>query len=179
MNQMKRAELIIGKAYYTNESANWRDKAYAKQSYAETGKIINRRKVIVIETQLKTEYERKYQSREVLIQNSQGEQKWVALNHIRCTWVEAVKILSDDQRRRLGYDDRDNKYARHLARKVQREQYNPAYKAMVNTLNELTGDGIYGWDKMENGFSLEQLKTINEALSLLKTQRPTLTAVAS
>ena len=43
MNQMKRAELIIGQSYYMHESANWRDRASASTSYVETAKYQNRR----------------------------------------------------------------------------------------------------------------------------------------
>ena len=35
---MKRAELIIGKAYYTSTSANWRDDWRADASYFKTAK---------------------------------------------------------------------------------------------------------------------------------------------
>ena len=96
---MKRAELIIGKAYYMNKSTNWRENHYGGTSYAGTAKSISYRKVIIIETQLKTEAEKLWRTRDVLIQDDKGKQGWVPLNHIRTTWAEAVKILTDDRRR--------------------------------------------------------------------------------
>jgi hypothetical protein len=174
---MKRAELIIGKAYYRSKTNEWEDEGYGRYPNITKLAISDRhRKVIVVETQLKTEYDRKYRTRDVLVRNIDGKEFWAPLAHLRGDFDSCIKT-------RFGWkkeiDNRESKYQQHLARKVQREQYNPAYKAMVNALNELTGDGVYGWDKIENGFSLEQLQTINEALSLLKTQKPTLVAVAS
>ena len=133
----------------------------------------------IVETQLKTEYDKQRRTRDVLVRNSQGVERWVALNHIRCDWIEAVKVLTDDLRQRKGYNDRGNQYARHLARKVEREQYKPALKLFEDTIEELSGKYLATYDRIEGGLSLEQLKIINEALSLLKTQRPQLTAVAS
>lgn len=177
---MKRAELIIGKNYYINKANDWQDNHYSvTKSYAKTAQGIYNHKVTVVETQLKTEYDKQRRTRDVLIRNHQGKEIWVALNHIRCEWVEAVKILTDDRRKRTGYDDRANKYARHLARKVEREQYKPALKLFEDTIEELSGKYLSTYDRIEGGLSLEQLKIINEALSLLKTQRPQLTAVAS
>jgi len=173
---MKRAELIIGKAYYMSESANWRDKHYsAYSSYAKTAERSQRYKVTVIETQLKTEQERNYRSRDVLIQNSEGKEKWVALNHIRCTWVEAVKVLTEDNRQRYGYDDRANKYARHMARKMQKEQVDPAIKALCEEIERVTGERVWRGDKIE-GLELNTLLTLTKALSFIKTD---LQAVAS
>ena len=102
---MKRAELIIGKSYYMHESANWRDKVYADNSYAKTADIHRRRKVVIVETQLKTEQEKKYRNRDVLIQNSNGDQKWVALNHIRIEWIEAVSLITKDWRNARGHNE--------------------------------------------------------------------------
>jgi hypothetical protein len=177
---VKRAELIIGKAYYINTEAGWRNRSYiGNKSYYETANRNKNNKVTIVETQLKTEYDRSRRTREVMVRYESGKEQWVPLNHIRCTWKDAVRIKTEDCRIYYFQDNRAHKYSQHLARKVQREQYNPAYKAMVEGIKELTGDGVYGWDKIENGFSLEQLKVINEALSLLKTQKPVLMAVAS
>jgi hypothetical protein len=172
---MKRAELIIGKSYYMHESANWRDKVYADNSYAKTADIHKRRKVVIVETQLKTEQEKKYRNRDVLIQNSNGDQKWVALNHIRIEWIEAVSLITKDWRQRRGYDDRANKYARHLQRKFEREQFAPALKTMLTEIERVTGEKVYSWDKMES-LDIKTIKTLTQALSFIKTD---LQAVAS
>lgn len=175
MNQMKRAELIIGKSYYMHESANWRDKVYADNSYAKTADIHRRRKVVIVETQLKTEQEKKYRNRDVLIQNSKGEQKWVALNHIRIEWIEAVSLITKDWRNTRGYDDRGRKYDRHLQRKFEREQFAPALKTMLTEIERVTGEKVYSWDKMES-LEYETIKKLTQALSFIKTD---LQAVAS
>ena len=173
---MKRAELIIGKAYYKNSTANWRDDHYnLSQSYAKTGEGLKRYKVTVVETQLKTEYDRVYRNRDVLIQNSNGDQKWVPLNHLRCEWIEAVKILTDDRRSRHSYDDPANRYSRHLARKFEREQLRPAIKNLCEEIERVTGESVYSWEKIEN-LELKTIKTLIQALSVIKTE---LTAVAS
>lgn len=172
---MKRAELIIGKSYYMHESANWRDKVYADNSYAKTADIHKRRKVVIIETQLKTEQEKKYRNRDVLIQNSNGDQKWVALNHIRIDWIEAVSLITKDWRERNGWNDRGNQYARHLQRKFAREQFTPALKTMLEEIERVTGEKVYSWDKMES-LEYETIKKLTQALSFIKTD---LQAVAS
>lgn len=165
---MKRAELIIGKAYYMHESANWRDKVYADNSYAKTADIHKRRKVVIIETQLKTEQEKKYRNRDVLIQNSKGEQKWVPLNHIRTEWIEAVSLITKDWRN-ARYDDRGRRYERHLQRKFAREQFAPALKTMLEEIERVTGEKVYSWDKMES-LDYETIKKLTQALSVIKTE---------
>jgi len=174
---MKRSELIIGSAYYKSKHNDWEGEVYGRYPNITQLAIRNRsKKVIVIETQLKTEYDRKYRTRDVLVRNIDGKEMWVPLSHLRGSFDSCIKTLFEWKKE---IDPRTSNYEKHLARKVLREQYNPAYKAMINNLNELTGDGLYGWDRIENGFSLEQLQTINEALALLKTQKPALVAVAS
>jgi hypothetical protein len=158
-----------------HESANWRDKVYADNSYAKTADIHKRRKVVIIETQLKTEQEKKYRNRDVLIQNSNGDQKWVALNHIRIDWIEAVSLITKDWRERNGWNDRGNQYARHLQRKFAREQFTPALKTMLEEIERVTGEKVYSWDKMES-LEYETIKKLTQALSFIKTD---LQAVAS
>jgi hypothetical protein len=172
---MKRAELIIGKTYYMNESANWRDKHYVEDSYAKTAERLKFYKVTVVETQLKTDYEKSRRTRDVLIQNHKGDQKWVALNHIRCTFIEAVKVTTDDRRQRRSYDDRANRYARHMARKFEREQLKPAIKNLCEEIERVTGERVWSGDKIES-LELKTLLTLTQALSFIKTD---LQAVAS
>lgn len=173
---MKRAELIIGKAYYMNKTANWRDDHYSlSKSYPQTAEGIKRYKITIVETQLKTEYDKNYRNRDVLIQNNNGDQKWVPLNWIRCPFIEAVKILTDDRRQRSGYDDPANRYARHMARKMQKEQIEPAIKALCQEIERVTGEHIYRGDRIET-LELNTLLTLTKALSVIKTE---LTAVAS
>lgn len=177
---MKRAELEIGKAYYLSQYNDWACNGRAisgwKYNNLTECAIKNKnKKVIVLETQLKTDYERKYRTREVFIQRADGRTEWVSLTHLRGDFAFCIKSVFEW---RKITDDRDSKYKAHLQRKQQREVYKPTYKQMIDTLSELTGKGIYGWDRIEDGFSLEQLQTINEALSLLKTQKPNIQAVA-
>lgn len=178
---MKRAELIIGQTYFMSESANWRDKHSGGESYFKTATRNRWRKVIIVETQLKTGYEKDHRTREVYVKDYEGREKWVPLNHIRTDWAHAICLMTQDHRRRYCSPDggRGQKYAQHLLRKHDREQYKPALKQMLETIKELTGKGVWGWDRIESGFTLEQIQTMNEALTLLKTQKPTLTAVAS
>ena len=172
---MKRAELIIGKTYYMHESANWRDKHYVEESYAKNAERLKFYKVTVIETQLKTDYDKSYRTRDVLIQNHKGDQKWVALNHIRCEWIQAVKVLTDDRRQRRSYDDRAIRYSRHLARKFEREQLKPAIKNLCEEIERVTGERVWSGDKIES-LELKTLLTLTQALSFIKTD---LQAVAS
>jgi len=173
---MKRAELIIGKAYYMNKTANWRDDHYnLSKSYPKTAEGIKRYKITIVETQLKTEYDKNYRTRDVLIQNHEGKEKWVPLNWIRCSFIEAVKIFTDDRRQRSGYDDPANRYARHMARKIQKEQREPAIKALCEEIERVTGEHVWSGDKIEM-LELNTLLTLTKALSVIKTE---LTAVAS
>ena len=175
---MKRAELIIGKAYYMNKTTDWTNSHYSvSQSYAKTAESVSRYKVIIVETQLKTEYEKEWHTRDVLIQNSEGKQKWVPLNWIRSTWIEAVRELTENtrQRHRNSYSDRGNQYSRHMARKFEREQLKPAIKNLCDEIERVTGERTWAGDKIEN-LELKTLLTLTQALSFIKTD---LQAVAS
>lgn len=172
---MKRAELIIGKTYYVNKASNWQENHYSiSESYAKTGESLARYKVTVIETQLKTEADKQWRTRDVLIRNSQGQEKWVALNHIRCEWIEAVKILTDDWRNRISYNDRGVRYQRHLQRKREKEEINPAIAALCEEIKRVTGEYVSRYDRVES-LELKTLLTLTKALSVIKTE---LTAVA-
>lgn len=172
---MKRAELIIGKNYYVNKANDWQDNHYSvTKSYAKTAEGIAHHKVTVVETQLKTEYDKQRRTREVLIRNSQGLERWIALSHIRCEWIEAVKILTDDRRKRVGYNDRGFQYQRHLQRKMQKEQIEPAIKALCTEIERVTGEYVYRSASIES-LELKTLLALTQALSVIKTE---LTAVA-
>ena len=137
---MKRAELIIGKAYYISTEAGWRNKTYrGNKTYFETAERNKGNKVTIVETQLKTEYDRKYKTRDVLVRYESGRETWEPLAHIRCTWVEAVRLKTQDYRDAYCQDDRDSKYRKHLARKVEREQYKPAVKELNKLIGSLIG----------------------------------------
>lgn len=172
---MKRAELIVGKAYYLTQYNDWASNGRAHSGWRYKNltecAIKNKgKKVIVLETQLKTEHERKYRTREVLVRNSRGNEEWVPLTHIRGEFASCIKSVYDWNKET---DNRAKKYAEHLARKQQREVYKPAYKAMINALDEVAGY-VSGWDRVENAFKLEHLIAITEGLALLKTQKPEL-----
>jgi hypothetical protein len=175
---MKRAELIIGKAYYMNKATDWTNNHYmVTSSYATTADRLKRYRVIVVETQLKTEHDKEWRTRDVLIQNSEGNLKWVPLNWIRTTWVEAVKELTDNTRQRQlnSWSDRGNQYSRHMARKFEREQLKPAIIKLCQEIERVTGEHTWGGDKIEN-LELKTLLTLTQALSFIKTD---LQAVAS
>jgi hypothetical protein len=174
---MKRAELIIGKTYFMSESANWRDKHSGAESYFKTAQRNRWRKVTIIETQLKTEHEKKYRTRDVLIQNYEGKEKWVSLNHIRNDWQYAIAQMTADYRRRYYSPDggRGSKYARHLERKIQKEQREPAIKALCQEIERVTGEHVWSHDTI-GGLELKTIQILNQALSVIKTE---LTAVAS
>ena len=175
---MKRAELIIGKSYYMNKTTDWTNSHYGlSTSYAKTAENLKRYKVVIVETQLKTEHEKEWRTRDVLIQTEGGNLKWVPLNWIRCDWIEAVKELTDNtrQRERNSYSDRGNQYSRHMARKFEREQLKPAIKNLCQEIERVTGEHTWGGDKIEN-LELKTLLTLTQALSFIKTD---LQAVAS
>lgn len=176
---MKRAELIIGQAYYLDERAGWNNRAsYSNSTFLKTAQNNISRKVVIVETQLKTDYEKTYRTRDVFVQYESGRTSWVPLNHIRCTWKDAIRIKTQHNRETYGRDDRDTQYRKHLARKHDREQYKPALRQMVENLKELSGRAPWTYDRIESGFTMEQLNIMNEALSLLKTQKPSLKEVA-
>ena len=167
---MKRAELIIGKSYYMNSKADWRGYHWGlSESYAKTADSLNYCKVIVVETQLKTEYDKNYRTRDVLIQKSNGKQVWVPLNHIRCTFIEAVKILTQDRRDILNNNDATQRYQRHLQRKFAREQYEPALKEMLQEIERVTGEHVWSWTKFES-LDYDTIKKLTQALSVIKTE---------
>lgn len=168
---MKRAELIIGKTYFMSESASWRDKYNGYESYFKTAQRNKWRKVIIIETQLKTEYEKKYRTRDVLIQNYEGAQKWVALNHIRAEWQYAIALMTTDHRRRHATLDegRGLRYQRHLDRKHQKEQREPAIKALCKEIERLTGEHVWSHDHI-GGLEFKTLEILNQILSGIKTE---------
>jgi hypothetical protein len=114
--------------------------------------------------------------RDVLIQKANGKQVWVPLNHIRCTFIEAVKILTQDWRDMPErYNDATERYQRHLQRKFAREQFAPALKTMLEEIERVTGEHVYSWTKMES-LEYETIKKLTQALSFIKTD---LQAVAS
>ena len=167
---MKRAELIIGANYYMNSKADWRGYHYGlSASYAKTADSLQRYKVTIVETQLKTEYDKNYRTRDVLIQTHQGRQVWVPLNHIRCTFIEAVKILTQDRRHILNNNDATQRYQRHLQRKFAREQYEPALKEMLQEIERVTGEHVWSWTKMES-LDYDTIKKLTQALSVIKTE---------
>jgi hypothetical protein len=174
---VKRAELIIGKTYFMSESANWRDKHSGADSYFKTAERNRWRKVTIVETQLKTEQEKKYKTRDVLIQNYEGKQKWVALNHIRTEWAYAIGLMTQDYRNRYRSADegRGYRYQRHLDRKIQKEQREPAIKALCQEIERVTGEHVWSGDSI-GGLELKTIQILNQALSVIKTE---LTAVAS
>ena len=174
---MKRAELIIGKTYFMSESANWRDKHSGSESYFKTAQRNRWRKVTIIETQLKTEHQKMYRTRDVLIQNYEGIEKWVPLNHIRTEWAYAIAQMTTDHRRRYSSPDggRGVKYARHLERKRQKEQLDPAIKTLCQEIERVTGEHVWRGEKIEN-LEFKTIQILTQALSVIKTE---LTAVAS
>jgi len=173
---VKRAELIIGKTYFMSESANWRDKHSGAESYFKTAQRNRWRKVTIIETQLKTEHEKKYRTRDVLIQNYEGNQKWVALNHIRTDWQYAIVEMTTDHRRTYAKADegRGIRYQRHLDRKHQKEQREPAIKALCKEIERVTGEHVWSHDSI-GGLEFKTLEILNQILSGIKTE---LSAVA-
>lgn len=140
---MKRAELIIGKAYYLSSRTDWasgynngyRDSRLT--NLTQTANYYKGHKVVIVETQLKTDYDRKYRTREVLVRTPRGDEKWVPLAHLRGEFISCIKTHFDNK----GWiDDRDSKHRAHLRRKETREQYNPAVKELNRLIGELIGE---------------------------------------
>lgn len=139
---MKRAELIIGKAYFLAKNNDWNDgynNGYRPDNYVNLTRVAReytRHKVIIIETQLKTEYDRKYHTRDVLVRRNNGDEQWVSLSHIRGEFVSCIKTI---YKVKGWIDTRDQKHQAHLRRKVVREQYQPAVKELNSLIAQLTG----------------------------------------
>jgi hypothetical protein len=62
-----------------------------------------------------------------------------------------------------------------MARKMQKEQIEPAIKALCEEIERVTGEHVWRGDKIET-LELKTLLTLTKALSVIKTE---LTAVAS
>jgi len=164
---MKRAELIIGKSYYYSKRTEWITEHYGiTNSIPKTAERLKQYRVVVIETQLKTEYERNYHNRDVLIQKESGTQVWVPLNHLKIEWATAVKQLTEYHRERKGYDDPANRYARHLARKHEREKLRPALKEFYDLMEQVMDERVWDSTRLEH-LNYETIVKLN---SLLKTQ---------
>lgn len=140
---MKRAELVIGKGYYYSTKANWND-AYISADTTLTQFAIEKRrnKVIIKETQLKTQYERDYRTREVLVTYASGREEWVPLSHIRGEYIECVKQIYKRHHTSEGIK-RAGRYAQHLSRKREREVYKPAVKELDSLIRQLTGNSRF------------------------------------
>jgi hypothetical protein len=173
---MKRAELLIGKAYFMSESANWRDKHTAGESHFKTAQRNKWRKVVIVETQLKTDYDKTRRIRDVMVTDYEGKQKWVPLNHIRAEWGYAICLMTQDYRSRYATPDegRGAKYRRHLDRKHQKEQREPAIKALCKEIERVTGEHVWSHDTI-GGLEFKTLEILNQILSGIKTE---LSAVA-
>lgn len=166
---MKRAELIIGKAYYYSTEAGWRNySSRGADTYCKTSQKRQENRVVVVETQLKTEFERKHMTREVKVRRFNGREEWVPLVNIRTTWSEAIRLLTQDYRSANPSDTRDQNYRKHLKRKFDREVFNPAYKQMINSLKDIAY--LYEWETIQKGLTIDHINAINAGLALLKTQ---------
>ena len=164
---MKRSDLVPGKYYYYNNRADWAGGYYRKfdnktQTYLYLADSSHR--VKVVRTWLETDYERKYNSKEVLVMNKDGKTAWVSLAHIRGTFSECAEAIYNRNKRE---DDRTKKYEAHLRRKFKKEVHQPTLNSVVSGLKEASGVWFSTYDKFES-LPYEVLKVINEAL--LKTQ---------
>lgn len=142
---MKRAELEIGKAYYLNTSTDWTGNIWISSSLktpAQVALYIKASNLVRIkETQLLTDYNKRYHSREVLVTRANGREEWVSLNHIRGGFTECVKLICQRKIKSEGAE-RASRYAKHLQRKETKEVIEPARKELVKLINGL-GEG-YG-----------------------------------
>lgn len=171
---MKRAELEVGKAYYLDTKADWSSKyLYRCHTTAQAALYLKpSHRVVIVETQLKTDYDRKYRQREVLVMKSNGQEKWIPLNHIRGEYASCIKTICQWSLFNEG-TERARKYQKHLQRKQEREVYKPAYEAAMKALKEF-GGYVSSYDRVEHAFKIEHLIAIAEGLALLKTQKPEL-----
>lgn len=168
---MKRAELVIGKGYYYSTKANWND-AYISASTTLTQFAIEKRraKVVIKETQLKTEYERRRKTREVLVTFANGREEWIPLVHIRGEFLDCIKRIYKNHHvseatRRAG------RYAQHLSRKNEREVYQPAVKELDILIRQLTGNprfnsyvDDFGYRNTYKNWSYETVSAVINAL---------------
>lgn len=169
---MKRAELEIGKAYYFSTKANWND-AYISANTTLTQFAISKagfHKVVIKETQLKTQYEREYRTREVLVAYASGREEWIPLVHIRGEYLECVKQIykrhhTSEAIKRAG------RYAQHLSRKREREVYKPAVKELDSLIRQLTGNSRFnsyvddfGYMNTYKNWSYETVSAVVNAL---------------
>lgn len=113
---MKKAELKEGVKYYVNSrSYHW-----ARESYHATAEL-NRGQCFTIA--FKDGEPVTYGNQVRVVSTVTEGTKWVQLSHIRGTWQNQVKKMTDDYRATRAYNfDRGRKYQDHLNRKAERER---------------------------------------------------------
>lgn len=167
---MKRAELEIGKAYYSATKADWTGDyiPHAKRNNKTQLAIYLRKyhKVVVKETQLKTEYERTYRTNKVLVQLADGREEWIQLSHIRGEFKSCIGLIFEHTHENEG-QKRAEKHAKHLRQKYYREVYAPARNKMLQEMCRVSGNYVSEYDRV-GGLPLSVVQAINEALSKLE-----------
>ena len=171
---MKRAELIIGEAYFWSKKNDWNEgyrNGYRDSSLINLTKVgieHRRNKVVIVETQLKTQYDRNYHSRDVFVRYANGDEGWVSLAHIRGEFVSCIKTL---YKVKGWVDTRDSNHKQHQHRKVVREQYQPAVKELNALIRELTGNqrfnsyiDDFGYMNTYKNWNLETVQAVVNAL---------------
>lgn len=168
---MKRAELEIGKAYYLSTKTDWSDGSvpYNKRNNKTQIAIYlgKYNKVIVKETQLKTEAERKYRTNQVLVQLPSGREEWVKLSHLRGEFKVCIDQIFKRNHKNEG-EERGERYAKHLRQKYFREVYRPAIDEMLKEMRRVSGSYISEYDKV-GSLPLSVAQVVTEALSKLET----------
>ena len=123
--------------------------------------------MIVKETQLKTEYDRKYRTNLVLVQLPSGREEWVKLSHLRGEFKVCVEQIFKRNYKSEG-EERGERYAKHLRQKQYREVYRPAVDKMLKEIRRVSGSYVSEYTKIGE-VSLSVAQVIAEALSKLET----------
>lgn len=158
---MKRAELIPNKSYYMTSDNGWNNyTGYTYENLCQTAQKKKSYKVVVLQTYLETEHQKKYRTREVFVRDAYGRETWVPLAHIRGEFQDVIKTIYRNNKKT---DPRGKKYAEHLRRKHQREVYRPALNTMLEELRKVSGGYVSEYDSLGK-LDIKAIQTIIKAL---------------
>lgn len=146
---MKKAELKEGVRYFVSTRPGWEEDGYT--SHAKTAEH-NRRHCYTV--QFKDGAPMMSYNGQVFVSRVNGGNEKVSLSAIRGEWIECVKIMTENYRKRLvRWNDRGAKYEAHLRRKAQRERETleaPLRKEFYQILGRLSKGYVSKYHQIES-----------------------------
>lgn len=147
---MKKSELKEGVRYLVKTRSDWQGDglySHAKTAQANRGYCYS--------IQFKDGVPMTSYNGQVFVTSASGRKDKVSLQAIRGEWIECVKIMTEEYRKRHSrWTDRGAKYEAHLRRKAQRERETleaPIRKEFYEILNRLSRNNyVSKYDKIES-----------------------------